>query len=73
MTQASYACFQRCQGDFGLDDKPKKGDILELGRNDSVNDAGVFVLDQFKGSGKTWPFKILEVKQRRFGYFKQPA
>lgn len=55
----------RCQGDFGLEDKPSKGEILELGRNDSVHDAGVFVLDPFKGSGKTWPFKILEVKQRR--------
>jgi len=58
----------RCQGDFGLAEKPRKGDIIEIGRNESVNDAGVFVLDQFKGSGKKWPFKILEVALRTTYY-----
>jgi len=52
----------RCQGDFGLVDRPKAGSFVDLRRACCNNESGVFVLDQFRGSGKEWSFKVLEVR-----------
>jgi hypothetical protein len=52
-----------CQGDFGFNELPTSS-FTQLARsNTTKGESGVFVLDQFQGSGKSWEFKILNVRQ----------
>ena len=44
-----------------VDVQPRRGSIIDISRSVSNNETGVFVIDQFPGSGKQWPFKVLEV------------
>ena len=50
-----------CQGDFGVWQAKAKM-FATLTRACCMNETGVFVLDQFRGSGKEWKFKMLEVR-----------
>mmetsp|Transcript_35770 Transcript_35770/g.42099 ORF Transcript_35770/g.42099 Transcript_35770/m.42099 type:complete len:129 (+) Transcript_35770:282-668(+) len=56
-----WSFYVSCQSDFGLDTQPTKGDFVNLARAVDGSESGVFVLDQFKGSGKNWEFRINEV------------
>jgi len=55
-----------CQGDFGFDKLGSAENSLVQLKRTNTTESGVFVLEDFKGSGKPWEFRVVNVCQENF-------